>query len=218
MLATALIGLLASASFVHTGIYRDAQTLWTATLVEDPTSFAGLSHLGATLLDAGQPAAALPYLERAVRREPRCVTARIHLAHALDRVGRKAEGLRLAETLAGEYPRHPAARMSLGLILGHQGRLEPAIEEFIEVLRLTPRNVGARQCLALVLLEWQNSPAVRSNSPEASALLVRIVEVAPDLYEAHHLLVQLARRTGHLAEARAHEDIARRLTPAMPTP
>jgi len=79
------------------------QTLIAAQAVE-PENPVVIANLGLVTSDSGQPAAAIPHLQRALSLDPDLHQARFGLAIALARTGRRTDAAREAEELLRRLP------------------------------------------------------------------------------------------------------------------
>lgn len=104
------------------------------------------------LLEANQPAAALPIVQRIAAANPKDVTARFWLGVTLMDLRRDGEALATFEALAQEYPTLADPHNNIALILARGGRLEEARLALETALRNDPTHVAARRNLGEIHL------------------------------------------------------------------
>jgi Flp pilus assembly protein TadD len=127
---------------------------------KDPATLASLAEL---YLRAGEPAAAIPHLERLLAwDEPRELRSRY--AVALLELERHAAAADVLQKLVATDPADADARANLGLALIGLDRPDEALAELREALRLQPRHWQALHGLGLALLK-------RGEPEEATAAL-----------------------------------------------
>jgi tetratricopeptide (TPR) repeat protein len=93
-----------------------AKTLTAAQAIE-PDNAVVSANLGLVLSDAGQPAAAIPHLQRALSLDPDLHQARFGLAIAYARAGRRGEALKEAEELLRRLPAQAPQRPEVERLL-----------------------------------------------------------------------------------------------------
>lgn len=121
--------------------WRDDVALWTRAAAVQPDAYLPSSNLSVALLVAGRGAEAVPYLENAIRLEPRDAEARVNLASILAARGddaRAAELFRQAVDLKPADPSFASARFNLGLLLLRRGRKSDGLAQLREAVRLDP--------------------------------------------------------------------------------
>lgn len=127
------------------GFYRDV-------LVERADNADALHLLGMALEQSGMPAEGRPFVEQAIRLEPRAAAYRNSLGNIL-----KAQGDAVAAGMAFRAaldcdPRHAEAHNNLGLLEQEAERWPAAIDHFTAALRVDPDYVAAR--FNLLASEW----------------------------------------------------------------
>jgi tetratricopeptide (TPR) repeat protein len=114
----------------------------------------GVMRLGVFLMDRGQVADALPWMERAVAWDPGSAILRDSLAVCLSTLGRASEAVRQLGEACRLAPRDPAFRFRLGLALNEAGQLSEAVAAFEAAVQLDPAfgrawyNLGLAQAAA----------------------------------------------------------------------
>jgi Flp pilus assembly protein TadD len=90
------------------------------------------------LVTAGEPAKAIPYLERAVAYNPRSVTNRWNLVRVLRLAGNFTRAEREGAELVRLDPNYPPSYLELGQIYEMQGNLAKAAESYDTYVQLAP--------------------------------------------------------------------------------
>lgn len=194
-------------------VFRDAVSL----APEDPW---GHLLLGALLEERrGDPSAALPFLDEAVRLQPRLTEARVKRAEILYALGRGSDALRELEAVVADNPLHrPGSWFNLGVLRLEAGNREGAESAFGEASRLHPFHGNAAVQLGSIRMESGDlegaerafrravtgdpeNPAAhgslalihleRGRVPEARRSLERVLELEPGHTGARELLRQL---------------------------
>lgn len=132
---------LAAATVRQSAYWRDDITLWTRAVGITPTAYLPNSNLSVALLVAGRGEAAMPYLETAIRLEPRDAEARVNLASILARKGEHPAAIKLFQEAVALRPHDrsfAAARYNLGLLLIHNRRKSDGLAHLREAVRLDP--------------------------------------------------------------------------------
>lgn len=165
---------LALLTWHQSSLYRDGETLYRATLDENPRAWLAQNNL-ATLIVHRSPEGqqeALSRYQEAVRLNPSDGMLRDNLATTLAEMGRPEEALAEQRQAAALAPRYPAAHLNLGIDLQNAGRFAEAIEEYRKALALDPALTRARTNLGLAL-------AADGHLDEAIADLTTVVASDP---------------------------------------
>ena len=205
----AIIAVLVGLSRAHAARFRDQRTLWSYTLAHNPGAWAAHNNLGLVLAAAGDPAAALPHYEAALRLQPELVDARCNLGNALIALGRPVEAIAQFRAALARNPRYAPAHNSLGVALRRAGARSEAIREFEAALRLQPDYAQARSNLGNTLLDL-------GRAAEAVPQYEAALRLDPRFALAHYNLAVALRQIGRTAEAREQHDLARQLDPSLP--
>ena len=150
---------------------EEAQQLLQQALAAHPDASVLLARLGILLLDAGSPAEASEYLERAIRQDPDHAEAYYSLGQAYLRTGQGDRGhavLGYFELLQDNYqelldlktaivlnPSDAAACFGLGKVYGRIGRYEAARQAYLAVLQINPGHIDAQNNLGNTYLRQQ---------------------------------------------------------------
>jgi Flp pilus assembly protein TadD len=233
----AILGVL---TYRHCRVYRDAETLYRATLAGNPSAWMAWNNLGNLQADRGQPAEAIASFREAVRANPKNADAENNLGFELARVGDREHAvvhLTRAIKLRSAYPE---AENNLALALHDLGRAREAIGHAQRAVALRPTYAEARNTLGQLLAEQGDLPAgiaqfltaigsqpnfagahlSMGNALAAQGDLVGAtrehrlaVQLSPDSAEAQADLGMDLAQTGHLPEAINHFQTAIRLRP-----
>jgi len=214
-LAPAAAGLLLAAlgtlTWRQCGIYRDAGTLYRATLERNPDCGMAHTNLGDLLSKIfGRLPEAIGHFEAALRINPRDVIAHNDLGHAFAMMpGRESDAIAEYEAALRFDPRFAPAHNNLAIALEKiPGRLPEAIRHLEEAVRLAPAAADMHDNLGTALLK---SPG---RAPEAVAQFEAAVRLDPESAGMQNDLgIALAKLPGRLPEAAAHLEEAVRLDP-----
>lgn len=240
--ASAAILLLAAATWRQNGIYRDARTLYQATVDANPECWMAHNNLGVELAkNHALLPDAIAHYEQALRLKPDYIEAHNNLGIALESEGRAQEAmvqfeeaLRLDLDLAEVHTR-------LGSLFFKAGRFQDAVAEDAAAVRLQPALAKGHVDLGLALAaagrgdqaiaEYEAALQLdprfveaafylgvsleHANRPtEAIASYKRALAIRPDYYVAHNNLAVALCNAGKVAEAVPHYEEAIRINPA----
>jgi hypothetical protein len=124
--------------------YRDAETLYTVTLQENPDAWLAQLNLGNIELERGRTAEAIAHYQSAERLEPDYPSTHFNLAKVWLQAGRLPEAIAENEADLRLAPTDAEARNNLGIALAESGRTAEAEVQFREALRLRPDYPRAR--------------------------------------------------------------------------
>lgn len=190
----------------QSALYRDAETLWTATLIDNPECFVAHGNLGYIHLQAGRLTESATASERAIALQPDYADAWTNLGAALRLQGSlDAAILNLRQALVLE-PGLAAAHYNLALSLLDTGRDSEALQHLREAVRLRPNFAPARNNLGDRLLR-------EGRMDEAETEFAAALALEPDDPDVHANLGNIELRRGRLAEARGHYETALKLAP-----
>jgi tetratricopeptide (TPR) repeat protein len=207
--ATTVLLALGAATWRHTHIFRDDETLWRDTLAKNPTAWMAHNNLGVLLAKQGRTAGALAHYQAALRLRPAYAEGHNNLAEALDQQGRTAEAIAHYREALRLKPDYPVAHNNLGGALVEQGQLREAIAQYQEALRLRPDYAVARYNLGIAYAKSGNPAAAIEQYREA-------LRLRPAFAEAHYNLAAALAAQGRDAEALLHYREALRHRPDYP--
>lgn len=201
--AVAIVAVLASLTVMshrQSGLYRDKETLFRASLAENPDSWMAHHILAVTLAKGREDrhAEAIAEYEAALRLNPDYPEAHVGLAVELARLpGRSAEAIAHYERALQLLPVYAEAHYGLGVELAKiPGRTGDALDHFEAALRTKPDYAEAHASLADALI------LIPGRIPEAMAHYSEALRIKPDLYWARCNLA------GHLMQLPGRENEA----------
>lgn len=238
--AAAMLLVLGALTRRQSEMYRDVIALYETTLARNPTSWVARLNLGTALAEAGQPAQALPHLQRALELKPGFPEILNSLGDVLNRLGRAGEALPLLEEAVRLQPRFAAAHNTLGAALMNLGRAPAGIAAFERAGQLNPQlalprvNLGwafanhGRLPEALAQFEqarrlqpdsaeleakWGIALAMHGNATAGLPHLVRAVDLQPNNPDTRHALGRALLALGREDDAATQLSEALRLDP-----
>ena len=156
VLPAVLLTILGTLAWRQSGIYRDADTLYRATLIRNPASWLAHNNLGVALLEKpGHLAEAKTEYQAALELNPDDAEAHNNLGNALARMpGRLPEAVREFEIAIRLEPRLAQAHQNLGNALARNPkRLQDSIRQFEIALQLKSDDPQIRNDLGVTLLQ-----------------------------------------------------------------
>ncbi len=213
VLPGALVALLAVLTWMQSGAYRDAETLYRQTVERNPESWMAHNNLGGVLMRMpGRSAEAVTQFQRALLLEPGLAEAHNNLGLLLSGMpGRTSDAIAEFQAALRLRPDYPEAHNNLGSTLSDiPGRLPEAMAEYEAALRISPDYADAHNNLGSALSENPD------RLPEAIAQFEAALQINPDMPEAHaNLGVALTKVPGRMPEAVMHLQTALRMRPDM---
>jgi superkiller protein 3 len=159
------------------GVYASSETLWRATLVNNPDCWLAHNNLGHMLLDQGKVDEALVHLQTAVKIHPDDATAQNNLGSALLRIGNRDEALARFQKAIAIDPDYAVAYNNLGDFFLKQHQPDEAIGWLQKALALKPNlseagyNLGnaylQKGQLALAIQQWQTVLSIQPDYAKA---------------------------------------------------
>jgi tetratricopeptide (TPR) repeat protein len=147
---TAVLLTLGTLTWRQSHVYRDPQTLYEATLAQNPQCYLCLNNLGTMSFQSGRVADAVERFRQAVRIEPASAEAQNNLANVLVEAGSIAEGIEHYRQALRAAPNNVMTHTNLGIALFRLGRVSEARAQFEEALRIMPEYAPARQNLSAI--------------------------------------------------------------------
>jgi protein O-mannosyl-transferase len=189
VIAALVVGTLAALTWRQCRLYRDAETLYRATIERNPGSWMARDNLGVILGDKKQVPEAMAQLEEALRLNPEFADAHSNLGALLVGQGRIAEGIEHYQAALRANPNLFVVHLNLGNLLLYQGHLEEAREQLQAAVRLKPAFAEAHGILAHTLLllghvpeavaEYETALRLKPDYPEARAQLEQALQELP---------------------------------------
>jgi tetratricopeptide (TPR) repeat protein len=216
-LSALLLATLGAATWRHSGLYRDEETLFRANLAGNPDGPDLHNDLGVALMRLGRAPEAAPEFEAAVRLRPGSATFHNNLGLALASApGRGLDAIAEYRAALRLDPNYQAAHLNLGLAwMAMPGRredalaeCEKAIEEYRAALRIDPNFWEGHLNLGIA---YAQLPGRQS---EAIAEYREALRLKPDSALAHFHLGNSFHTAGRLEEAIAEYRISLKLDPS----
>jgi tetratricopeptide (TPR) repeat protein len=228
LLCGALLFSLGATTWQQSAAYKDLDSLWQATIAENPKSWMAYNNLGLRLAQAGRLDEAIVRYQEALELNPQFAEAYYNMGNALLRVGRADDAVANYKKALELEPRMAAAYANLAAIRLSAGRREEAMTYLNKALELEPGNAATHGRMADVLFRAgrfeesiahyqtavQLAPddiallsslgqalAETGRVEEAVAPFRRVVELCPRAAEAHYNLGNALLHSGHITEA-----------------
>ncbi len=199
-------GTLTFLTFRQSGLYRDAITLYQATLEKNPDSWLAHNNLGTVLSDAGRLPEAIEHYEKTLKLKPDYPEAHNNMGLALLDAGRPQEAIEHYRQALRLKPDYADAHNNLGIALAKIDRRREAIRHYRQALRLRPAYPEVHNNLGLALADEGRIEEAINNYQQA-------LRLKPDYPDAHNNLGKTLFDSGRLQEAIAHFQQALRLKP-----
>jgi tetratricopeptide (TPR) repeat protein len=203
-----LVVVLSVLTWRQSGDYRDAGTLYRATLNRNPDAWLAHNNLGNLMLDAGgSREEAIAHFQAALRASPEFWEAHLSLGNALAGMpGRLGDAIAEFQTAARLAPEADRPHTNLGNALLDAGRTAEAIGQLQIALRLQPASAEAHNDLG-------NAWARTGRAADAAAEYEAALRIDPEFAEAHNNLGRALAQSGRLADAVAEFQAAIRIRP-----
>jgi tetratricopeptide (TPR) repeat protein/2-polyprenyl-3-methyl-5-hydroxy-6-metoxy-1,4-benzoquinol methylase len=198
-----------AAALHQRGAIADAERRYRMILAQAPKHADSLHNLGLIVLNAGNAAAALDLMERAIAADDRKAEYHYNISlawRALGRPDRVAVHLERAIALRGNYA---LAHLNLGNVRHEQGRLADAVACYERALVLAPNSPAGRFNLANLLSEQQRFDAAAANYRQ-------VLASEPNHAEANCRLGATLSAQGHPRDAIPYIERALSLKPDLP--
>ena len=205
LLSGVLLAGLAILTWRQSHQYVDSETLYRATIRNDPSSWMAHNNLSAVLLDSNTEEA-MALAQEALRLKPEYAEARNNLGYALQKLGRLEEARAQYLEALRVKPTYPQAHNNLGYVLQQLGRPEEAVPQYLEALKLYPNYAEAHYNLGNVL---QHAGRLE----EAVAQYRETLRFTPGFTDARYNLGMALHRLGRPQEAVTEYQEALRLKP-----
>ena len=174
-------------------LWKDSRTLFAHTLAVTRDNAVAHQNMGNVFMIAGDPRAAIPHFQEALRLQPEFPNLRGVLGSALGMVGRYDEAAAQFQAALG-HQETADLHFDLGLVYAKQGRVDDAIRECEAALRLDPHHYRAHAQLGAGLV-------TAGRPDEALAHLRRATELEPGEIATWRLLATTCAATGRFPEA-----------------
>jgi tetratricopeptide (TPR) repeat protein len=190
----AFLFMLGALSWRQCAMYRDWDTLWRATLANNPRSWMAHNNLALSLQMSGRLNEAVGHYLIALQINPGFGERHYNLANALAGLGRSDEAVYHYEKAIEMNPKHVRAYNNLAFLYAEMGKPDKAITNYMKALESDPNDAAAHNNLGGLLLK-------RNEVAEAVAHLRKAIEIDPAYYDAHYNLGNALLRGQHTDEA-----------------
>jgi protein O-mannosyl-transferase len=177
IVAVAALGALMFLTLRQNALYRDAMTLYEATLKKNPDCVMAQFNYGNALSKTNRQQEAVEHFKEAIRLKPDFVMAHYNLGNALVNTGRPRDAIAHFQEFMRLKPGHAEVHNSLGNALRQLGRTQDAMEEYEKALQINPSLTMAHYNLGNVLLQ-EKRPA------EAIEHFQQVLRMQPENFEA----------------------------------
>jgi protein O-mannosyl-transferase len=190
------------ASRQQSGLYRDATTMYLATLNKNPDCWVLHYNLGNALDNAGDSHKAIEHYQQAIRLKPDYVEAHNNLGNTLANAGRSQEAIEQFQEALRLKPDWVAeVHCALGITLSNAGRIQEAVEQYKQALKLKPDNAEFHYDFGNVLLKT-------GRTQDAIDQYQQAVKLKPDFSDAHSKLGDAFASENQLPQAIEHYEEA----------
>jgi tetratricopeptide (TPR) repeat protein len=205
-LSAALLLLLGVSTWARTYVYESPETLWSDTLIKNPSCWVGHNNLGLILLQNGQLDEAVEHFQKALEINPEYSEAYSNLGLAFYRKGRLDDAITNYQQALEITPKSFVTHGDLGNALFQEGRVADAVVQYREALDIKPNYQEARSNLALAFLQ-------QGQLDDALAQYKKALEIDLNSFETHYNFGVVLIRKGKTDEAIVQFREALRLNP-----
>ena len=206
LVAILVLGILGVLTWRQSRLYRDAPTLYQATLARNPSAWRIRADGAEIMLVQGRLDEAADQFRRVLADHPDYAEARNHLGDIYLKQGKIPEAIVQFQETVRLRPDATDAHVNLGTALSQVGRLSEAIDQFNDALRLDP---GA----ATIHNNLGNALSQDRRGPEAIVQYEQAVRLLPGFADAHVNLANALSSAGRMPEALGQYELALRLEP-----
>ena len=211
--AAGMLVILGMLTWLQSGMYQDAETLYRATLARNPACWVAHYNLGDALNGLpGRQAEVIAEWETTLRYKPDYAEAHSNLACILASIpDRVPEAIEHFKTAIRYKPDLAEAHANLAAVLGNiPGRIPEAVEQFKAALRYDPDSAETHNNYGDLLMD------IPGRLNEAIAQIEEALRLQPDYAEAHwNLSIALSKIPERLPEAITQLETALRLKPDL---
>ena len=133
--------------------YRDAETLWRATIAKNPDCWMAYNNLGVVQFEKGSVEDAIEKYQQSLRLHPDYPEAHYNLGSALLQKGYPDEAIRHCEEALKIQPNEPDAHIVLGNAFMAKRDVDRAINQYQQALTVRPEDSNAHYNLGIALQE-----------------------------------------------------------------
>jgi len=151
VLGGVIVAVLAAASWIQTGYWKDNISLFRHTISVTVNNYQAENDLGLSLKEQGKLDEAIKHLREALRIAPGMIRSQYNLGLALAQKGDLFEAALHLSKAAEIMPNDAPVHNSLGITLARMGRLDGAIAQFRKALEIKPDYAVAHNSLGAAL-------------------------------------------------------------------
>jgi tetratricopeptide (TPR) repeat protein len=177
----AFLVLPATVTWVHAGVFRNAETLWRDTIAKNPGSWMAQHNLGLVYENEGRLDSAVAQYRRAIAIEASLETSHYNLATLLVKQGKLDEGQKEFEEALRIRPDYVDAWNNLGNVFHSRGDLAGSVIRYRRALACDAGYLPARKNLAYALGELGRAREAIAEYREAARLSEDDVSVLNNL-------------------------------------
>jgi len=205
-----LLLLLGGLTWLQCGMYADSETLWRATLADNPDCWMARNNLGFILTQKGEVDEAMAQFQKALQINPKDPPTWNNVGNVLLHWGKVDEAIPYFQKALQVNPNYVEARNNLGSALLQEGKVDEAIAQFQKVLQINPDSMEAHGNLGNVLLQ-------EGKVDEAIAQYQMALQISPNNPNLYNNLGNALSRQGQFEQASAHYQAAIKLEPNNPS-
>jgi tetratricopeptide (TPR) repeat protein len=187
-------------------VYASSETLWQATLRNDPESFIARNNLSQIYLANGRIDEAIRLSREALAIDPTDAVGELNLGYGLLQKGQLDDAITHCKRALALQPNGPDAYYDIGQAYLKKDQMEAAVTNFQMAVQLKPDFANACCNLGYALLQTGRIAEAIANYEKALAL-------DPDYALAHNDLGSILLRQGETNQALAHFQRAAKLAP-----
>jgi protein O-mannosyl-transferase len=182
--------------------YSDLETLYEATLAQNPDCLLAHSNLGAVLANSGRLEQAIIHYQEALKLDPHSAQCLSNMGEALSRRKEYTEALGYFRKALESDPNFADAHCNLAVVLAACGRTSEAIEHN-EMAMANTNYVADLSHLVSILNNLGQALACRGQLDEAIARLRQVLQIEPKTATARRNLERALALRKQLDEAKA---------------
>jgi tetratricopeptide (TPR) repeat protein len=194
VLCALLLLTLATLTWRQSRNYFDSETLWRATLLQNPESAMVQNNLSHALLEKGQVDEAIRRSQFVLSSHPEDATAELNLGYGLLQKGDVDQSIAHSAKALTLEPNLPNAAYNLGQAYLKKGQFDTAVHFFEQSIQIKPDFAKAYCNLGYTLLQ-------EHHIPEALAAYHKALEMDPHYALAHNDLGSIFLQQGQTAQA-----------------
>jgi protein O-mannosyl-transferase len=148
-----ILAFLSGLTWRQSATYRDAETLWRATIAKNPDCWMAYNNLGVVQFEKGSVEDAIEKYQQSLRLHPDYPEAHYNLGSALLQKGYADEAIRQCEEALKIQPNEPDAHVVLGNAFMAKRDVDRAINQYQQALTVRPEDSNAHYNLGIALQE-----------------------------------------------------------------